>query len=69
MEIVKNCSVPNCDGLHNIVFNGERAVITINEFYKIVRHWEQNINNICEKRLQIRETMFATQMFKFYQNV
>ena len=49
MEIVKNCSVPNCDGLHNIVFNGERAVITVNEFYKIVRHWEQNINNICGK--------------------
>ena len=47
MEIVTNCSVPNCDGLCNIVFNGERAVITVFEFYKIVRHWEQKINNIC----------------------
>ena len=47
MELVKNCCVPNCDGLHNIVFNGNRAIITVNEFYKIVRHWERNVENIC----------------------
>ena len=49
MELVKNCHLPNSDGLHNIYFNGNRAVISVNEFYKIVRHWEQNVENICGK--------------------
>ena len=40
MELVKNCHVPNCDGLHNTYFIGNRAVISLNEFYKIARHWE-----------------------------
>ena len=43
------CHVPNCDGLHNICFYGNRAVITVNEFYKIVRHWEKDVENICGK--------------------
>ena len=49
MELVKNCHVPNCDGLHNIYFIGNRAVISVNEFFKTVRHWEQNVENVCGK--------------------
>ena len=55
MELVSNCHVPNCDGLHNIYFNGNRAVITVNAFYKIVRHWEQNVENICGKECKNQE--------------
>ena len=55
MEVVRNCHVPNCDGLHNIVFIGNRAVISVNEFYKIVRHWEQNVKNICGKEFKRTE--------------
>ena len=47
IQIVTNFNVPNCNGCHNIVFNGNRAVITVNEFYNIVRHWEQNLKIIC----------------------
>ena len=55
MELVKNCHIPNCNGLHNICFNGNRAVISVNEFYKIVRHWEQNVENICGKECKTPE--------------
>ena len=49
IQIVTNCNVANCNGCHNIVFNGNRAVITVNEFYNIISHWEQNLENICSK--------------------
>ena len=55
MEVVRNCHVPNCDGLRNIVFIGNRAVISVNEFYKILRHWEQNVENICGKECKRTE--------------
>ena len=34
MELVRNCHVPNYDGFHNIYFNGNRAVITVNSSIK-----------------------------------
>ena len=49
IQIVTNCNVANCNGCHNIIFNGNRAVITVNEFYNIISHWEQNLENICSK--------------------
>ena len=69
MELVKHCHVPNCDALHNIVFIENRAVISVNEFYKIVRHWEKNVENICgEKCKKNRKILYATQTFKFCKN-
>ena len=55
MELVKHCHVPNCDALHNIVFIENRAVISVNEFYKIVRHWEKNVENICGEKCKKTE--------------
>ena len=55
MELVKNCHVPNFDGLHNIYFIGNRADISVNELYKIARHWQQNVENICGKECKRTE--------------
>ena len=55
MEPVKNSHVPNCDELHNIVFIGNRAIISVNEFYKVIRHWEKNVENICGEKCQKTE--------------
>ena len=55
MEPVKNSHVPNCDELHNIVFIGNRAIISVNEFYKIIRHWEKNVEKICGEKFQKTE--------------
>ena len=52
MELVKNCHVPNCDELHNIVFIGNRAIISVNEFYKIIRHWEKMSKTYAEKNFK-----------------
>ena len=49
MEVVVNCNVPNCDGKHNIVFIQQKAVIGMEEFFKIVNHWGKNGENICGK--------------------
>ena len=55
MELVKNCHAPNCDGLHNIYFIGNRADISVNELYKIARHRQQNVENICGKECKRTE--------------
>ena len=44
---VKNCGVPCCDGQHFIKFINSKAVIPTWEFFQIVRHYEQNIKNLC----------------------
>ena len=68
MEVVRNCHVPNCNGLHNIVFVGNRAVISVNEFYKIVRHWEKNVENICGEECKRTEKYCIPHTFKFCEN-
>ena len=49
MEKVINYSVPNCDGKYNIIFIDDKAIISVKEFFKIVHHWEKNLENICGK--------------------
>ena len=49
MEKVVNCNVPNCDGKHDIIFIENKEVISVQEFLKIVQHWEKNVENICGK--------------------
>ena len=41
MEKVVNCNVPNCDGKHDIIFIKNKEVISVQEFLKIVQHWEK----------------------------
>ena len=63
MEVVRNCHVPNCNGLHNIVFVGNRAVISVNEFYKLVRHWEKMSKTYVEKNAkEQRSIVYLTRL-------
>ena len=32
-----------------------RAIISVNEFYKVIRHWEKNVENICGEKCQKTE--------------
>ena len=44
---IYNCNVPCYNGKHFINFEDGKAVIPTWEFFNIVRHWEENIKNIC----------------------
>ena len=47
MEVVVNCNEPTCNGKHNIIFIDDKAIISVEESFKIVRHWQKNVENIC----------------------
>ena len=61
MEVVVNCNVPNCDGKHNIVFIKQKAVIGMEEFFKIVNYWEKNVRKHMWEILLISKILHTTQ--------
>ena len=45
---VRNYGVPCCNGQHFIKFINGKAVIPTWEFFRIVRHYEKNIEELCD---------------------
>lgn len=52
MDLVVSRNVPTCNGKHKIIFFHDKAIISVKEFFKIVHHWEKNVENICGKECQ-----------------
>ena len=52
MEVVVNCNVPTCNRKHNIIFIDNKAIISVKDFFKIVYHWEKNVEKICGSACQ-----------------
>ena len=75
---VKNCMVMCCDGQHVINFKDSRAIIPVQELFKIKECWEKNIENICgtvckkkgncEPHIKLNAFRFFTEDIK-YENI